>query len=52
MLKEFQIVDINDYRKLKFIGKGIFSNIYRVQEKTADKIYAAKVLQNINQKKE
>lgn len=44
MLKDFKFINLNDYRKLKLIGKGSFASVFRVQEKLTGKIYAAKIL--------
>lgn len=46
MLQEYKFLDIKDYRKLKFLGKGTFSNVFRIQEKATGNIFAAKILQD------
>lgn len=50
MLDKFDFIDINDYRKLKIIGNGSFGTVFRVQEKSSGKLFAAKIFKNVYSK--
>ena len=41
-----KLIDIKSIKKLKRIGKGGFSSVYKVRETTTGKILAAKVVDN------
>ncbi|KAK8870875.1 hypothetical protein M9Y10_008773 [Tritrichomonas musculus] len=47
MLDKFDFIDINDYRKLKIIGNGSCGKVFRVQEKSSGKLFAAKIFKNV-----
>ena len=44
MTNKKQYSNLNDFEKLENIGKGGFSEVYKVKEKETKKIYAAKIL--------
>lgn len=49
MLEEYKIINIHDYRKLGLIGKGGFSQVYRIQNKNSGQLYAAKIFRNLTE---